>query len=131
MDAMDGHKRLSTAAVIGVASFLGLLVGFTDVLSLFRDDSSQFTIFLWLVCSGVLGFARPERPWFWAVAMGPWLSLTYLALPTLSPSGMVERKTWASLLGLLAVSLAVCSAGAYAGAVARRMGPAVARQRLR
>jgi hypothetical protein len=37
----------------------------------FEDDSAKSTILLWLLFSGLLGFARPKRPWRWAVSIGP------------------------------------------------------------
>jgi hypothetical protein len=121
---MDRRTRLSPAAVAVVAAVLGLLVALADVWSPFGDDSAKSTILLWLVCSGVLGFARPERPWRWAFSMGPWLPLTHLVRHGFGVTGPVHPGTTSSFLLLLALSIAVCSGGAYTGAAARQIfGP--------
>jgi hypothetical protein len=88
--------------------------------SLFGDDSAQFTVFLWLLSSGLLGFARPRRPWLWALFIGPWLSLTNLVLHLLGLPGSIHPDTYTTILILLPLSLAVCSLGAYVGALVRR-----------
>ena len=52
-----------------------MLLNHTSGLAPFGDDTGQFTVFLWLVSSGLLGFVMPRRPWLWAVSIGPWLPL--------------------------------------------------------
>jgi hypothetical protein len=116
----DRSVRLSTVRVMGVASVLGLLIGVADVLSPFGDDSGQFSAFLLLVCSGVLGFARPYQAWRWAIAIGPWLPLTQLvchALGWMNPGGHLLVSSVVVLLGF---TVGVCLVGAYGGALARR-----------
>jgi hypothetical protein len=108
------------AVAIVIATGLGLLIALLDRASLFGDDSAQFTVFLWLLCSGLLGFARPRRPWLWAVLIGPWLSLTNLVLHVLGQPGSVHPNAYTTILILLPISLAVCSVGAYGGALVRR-----------
>jgi hypothetical protein len=117
---MKHHIRTSQAIAVVIASISGLLIAGVDRASLFGDDSAQFTVFLWLLSSGVLGFTRPRRPWLWAVLVGPWLSLTSLVSHVLGLPGSVNPDTYKTILLLLPVSLAVCSFGAYGGALARR-----------
>jgi hypothetical protein len=115
--------RLSTHAVFVVAAILGLLIAAADVAAPFGDDTAPFIVFLWLLTSGVLGFARPRRPWWWAVSVGPWLPLTHLIRHALGWSGPIRPDTYGSALILLVFSVAVCSLGAYGGALARRFVP--------
>lgn len=117
------HGRLSTPAVFVVATTLGLLIAAVDVASPFGDDTSQFIVFLWLLTGSVLGFARPRRPWWWAVSVGPWLPLTHLIRRILGFPGPIHPNTYGSALILLVFSVVVCSMGAYGGALARRFVP--------
>jgi|SRR5579883_1048319 len=105
-----------------VPSALGLLITAIDRAAPFGDDSSQFTVFLWLASSGLLGFVRPARPWLWAVLLGPWLPLGYLVMHVLGFPDSFQPSTYATLLSLLALSLTICSAGAYGGALLRKLG---------
>jgi hypothetical protein len=117
----DRSVRLSTLRVMVVAAVLGILIGVADVVSPFGDDSGQFSVFLLLVCSGVLGFARPHQAWRWAIAIGPGLPLTQLvchALGWISPGGHLLVSSIVLLLGF---SVGVCLVGAYGGALARRV----------
>jgi len=70
--------------------------------------------------SGTLGFVRPLRPLLWAALIGPWLSLTNLVLHVLGLPGSIHPDTYTTILILLPLSLAVCSLGAYGGALVRR-----------
>jgi hypothetical protein len=114
------RQRLSTTAVFAVASILGLLIAASDVLSPIGDDSAQFTVLLWLVSSGVLGFARPGRPWRWAISLGPWLPVTHLVRRGLGQPAAIAPNTYGTILVLFPVSVAVCLVGAYGGAAIRR-----------
>lgn len=102
------------------ATGTGLLTA-VDKAAPFGDDTSQFTVFLWLVFSGLLGFAVPRRPWRWAVLMGPWLPLTHLLVHAMGLPDSIRPNTYTAILILVPVSLAVCSLGVYAGAFARRL----------
>jgi hypothetical protein len=117
---MKFDSRISQAIAIVIASISGLFIAAIDRAALFGDDSAQFTVFLWLVFSGLLGFARPHRPWLWAVLIGPGLPLTSLVLHVLGLPGSVHPDTYTTILLLLPISLAVCSFGAYGGALVRR-----------
>ncbi len=117
---MKHDMRSSQAAAMAIAAVLGLLIAALDRASLFGDDSAQFTALLWLLSSGLLGFALPRRPWLWASLIGPWLSLTNSVLHVLGLPGSVHPDTYLTILILLPLSLAVCLLGAYVGALARR-----------
>jgi hypothetical protein len=117
---MKHDSRTSQAIAMVFASISGLVIAALDRASFFGDDSAQFTVFLWLLASGLLGFTRPRRPWLWAVLIGPWLSLTNLVRHVLGLPGSVHPDTYTTILLLLPLSLAICSLGAYGGALARR-----------
>ena len=117
---MKHDNQSSQGVAMVIASGLGLLIAALDRASLFGDDSAQFTLFLWLLSSGLLGFVRPLRPWLWAALIGPWLSLTNLVLHVLGLPGSIHPDTYTTILILLPLSLAVCSLGAYGGASVRR-----------
>jgi hypothetical protein len=118
---MNEHTWVSRAIAIAVASGLGIAIALTDRVAPFGDDSAQFTSFLWLVSSGLLGFIMPRRPWLWAVAVGPWLPAMYLVLRVLGLHAPIQPNSVTTSLILIPISLAVCAVGAYAGALARRI----------
>jgi hypothetical protein len=106
------------------ASGLGILIAVIDRLAPFGDDSGPFTVLLWLVSSGGLGFAMPNRPWRWALTVGPWLPAMYLVLRTLGIHAPIHPETYPTCLILIPVSLVACGLGAYVGALLRRLvGP--------
>jgi hypothetical protein len=116
-------KMIGVEQTIGlaVASGLGILIALVDRAEPFGDDSSKSTILLWLACSGLLGFALPRSPWLWAVSIGPWVSAMYLILHALGLHSPIKPDTYTSGLLLMGVSLVVCTVGAYAGAMVRRI----------
>jgi hypothetical protein len=116
---MKTDARVLDRVAFVVAAALGLLTTAADRAAPFGDDSAKSTILLWLLFSGLLGFARPKRPWRWAVSIGPWLPATALVLHALGQPGWVRPDTYATALILVVVSLAVCSLGAYGGAFTR------------
>ncbi len=118
---MTGRSRFGQSIAIAVASGMGIMVALVDRATPFGDDSSKSTIVLWLVCSGLLGFAIPVRPWRWALFVGPWLPAMYLLLHSLGAANPIHPDTNASSLMLMVFSIAICTVGAYAGAVARRI----------
>src|SRR5262245_40322228 len=77
---MNQDTWFSRTIAVAVASGLGIAIAMQDKAAPFGDDSSQFTVLLWLVTSGLLGFIMPRRPWLWTVSVGPWLPAMYLAL---------------------------------------------------
>jgi hypothetical protein len=118
---MKRDTWVSRTIAITLASGLGIAIALIDRAAPFGDDSSQFTVLLWLVSSGLLGFVMPRRPWLWAVAVGPWLPAMYLVLQVLGLHAPIEPNTFTTSLILIPISLAVCVVGAYAGALARRV----------
>ncbi|HZW34178.1 MAG TPA: hypothetical protein VFF52_25875 [Isosphaeraceae bacterium] len=106
---------------VAVASALGILIAVQDKAAPFGDDSAPFTVLLWLVSSGLLGFVLPRRPWLWALSIGPWLPLMYLVLQGLGVHAPIKPDTFSTSLILIPIALGVCAVGAYAGALARRM----------
>ena len=118
---MQERTWVSRAIALVVASGLGIAIAMTDRAAPFGDDSAMFTSFLWLVSSGLLGFIMPRRPWLWAVAIGPWLPAMYLVLQVLGLPAPIQPNSVTTSLILVPISLAVCAAGAYAGALARRI----------
>lgn len=111
----------SRTIAVAVASGLGIVIAVQDQAAPFGDDSAQFTVFLWLVSSSLLGFCMPRRPWLWAVTIGPWLPLMYLVLQVLGWQAPIHPNTSTTGLILIPVSLIVCAVGAYGGALARRI----------
>ncbi len=111
----------SRTIMAAVASALGIVIAVQDKAAPFGDDSGQFTVFLWLVSSSLLGFVMPRRPWLWAVCIGPWLPVMYLVLQALGWHVPIHPNTATTALILLPISLGVCAVGAYAGALARRI----------
>jgi hypothetical protein len=106
---------------IALASGLGIAIALIDRAAPFGDDSAQFTVLLWLAASGLLGFVLPRRPWLWSVAVGPWLPAMYLVLQGLGLHTTMKPDMFTTSLILIPISLVVCAAGAYAGALARRI----------
>src|SRR5262249_53448584 len=68
---MDSRAGLFSAVAMAIALFAGLAIAAIDYAEPFGDDSGQFTVFLWLLASGLLGFAVPAGPWRWAALIGP------------------------------------------------------------
>jgi len=118
---MRGDARVFKLLALAIAAGLGLVIAAVDMAAPFGDDSSQFTVFLWLVSSGLLGFAMPQRPWRWAALIGPMLPLTYLIRRVAGFLAPDDRNGYSTYLILVPVSLAVCLLGAYVGAAARRV----------
>jgi hypothetical protein len=118
---MKQDTWLSRTIAVAVASGLGIAIAVQDRAAPFGDDSAQFTVFLWLACSGLLGFAMPRRPWLWAVCVGPWLPAMYLVLQVLGLHAPINPNTYTTSLILIPISLGVCAVGACAGALARRI----------
>ncbi|MFI5460474.1 MAG: hypothetical protein ACHRXM_34085 [Isosphaerales bacterium] len=118
---MEGNARVLRPVAQAIAAGLGLVIAAIDVAAPFGDDSSQFTVFLWLVSSGLFGFAMPQRPWRWAVLIGPMLPLTYLILRVAGRLPRDDRNGYLTYLILIPVSLAACLLGCYVGAAARRL----------
>ena len=108
-----------------VATGLGLLTAVADIAAPFGDDSSKLTLLLWLFFSGSLGFAMPRSPWRWALLVGCWVSLGHLVVHVLGFPDSIHPNTYATIVILIPVSLAVCSVAAYGGAAARHLTASV------
>jgi hypothetical protein len=117
---MNDRAKLLGPVTVVIAAGLGLVIAAIDMAAPFGDDSGQFTVFLWLVASSLLGFAMPRRPWRWALAVGPVLPFTYLIMRLVGRLPLDDQNGYATYLILIPVSLAVCLLGTYAGAAARR-----------
>jgi hypothetical protein len=118
---MKSGARVLGLVAMAIAVGLGLVIAAIDLAAPFGDDSSQFTVFLWLVSSGLLGFGMPQRPWRWAVLIGPTLPLAYLVLRVAGLLPRDDRNGYSTYLILVPISLAVCLLGTYVGAAARRL----------
>lgn len=68
--------RLDMAAV----PLLVVAAAFTGWVEL-RSDEVQPTVALLLLFTALLAFARPHKPWRWAVLMAAAVPLAYLAAP--------------------------------------------------
>src|SRR5262245_24729450 len=99
---------------------LGLAVAWFDVAAPFGDDTAKGTLLLWVACCGALGYLQPRRPWRWAVLVGPWVPAGHFAVHALGLPASLSPDTYATILFLVPLSLAVCLVAAYAGSLARR-----------
>jgi hypothetical protein len=86
------------------ALIMGALIAWVDSRPTWDDTGITVGILL-LVCAG-FGMLRPRYAWLWALAVGAWIPLL----------GIVRTHS-ASLLPVLAIAFA----GAYAGALTRRL----------
>jgi hypothetical protein len=115
-----GDSRLPDGLVVLMAAGLGLLATAADIAEPLGDDSAKLTIVLWLVFSGLMGLVWPERPWRWALAISPWLPLAYALARVVGIRTWFHPASGLSLLLLYVLSLALCLAGAWAGALVPR-----------
>jgi len=97
-------RRWSLIGMLLVAFLVGGLIAWIDSRPGW-DDTGITVGLLVLVCAG-FGALQPARAWLWALAVGIWLPLVEIALT--------------GHLGSL-VAIAIAFAGAYAGALARRL----------
>jgi hypothetical protein len=118
---MKTSAQLLEPATLVTAAVLGLAIAAEDMATPFGDDTGQFTVFLWLLTSGLLGFAMPVRPWRWAAVIGPMLPIVYLGMKIAGRLPPDDPNGYGTYLILIAVSLVACLVGAYAGAGARRL----------
>ena len=98
------------------AIFLGMLTAWLDA-----GASEVLPIILLLFAFGAfLGFARPEKPWRWALLLGIWVPLGWLLAAAL---GIRDWKK-IELIGA-AVPFIPALAGSYLGALVHRAGEKV------
>ena len=88
---------------LAAALALGILIAYVD--SRPGWDDTGITAAVLLILSGLFGYAAPQRPWAWALALGAWIPLL----------GVLATRNYASALALL-----IAFIGAYAGAALRR-----------
>jgi hypothetical protein len=117
---MKFNDQVSERLALAAAAVIGLGITAADLATPFGDDTSQFTVFLWLLASGLIGFALPVRPWRWAAVLGPILPIAYLVMKLAGCLPPDDRNGYLSYFILLPFSLAICLLGTYAGAAARR-----------
>lgn len=89
--------------LLPVAIGAGLLIAYVD--SRPRWDDAGITALAIIASCGILGALSPGRPWLWALAVGAWLPLYYIA----------TTRNFGSL-----VALGFAFVGAYAGMGLRR-----------
>jgi hypothetical protein len=90
----------------------GLFAGWVD----FNNDEPQAAVIVILLCTALLGFARPRKSWIWALIVALCLPLVYLLARAagLRPVGWPEPGIYASLLALIPAFI-----GAYGVALLR------------
>jgi hypothetical protein len=114
---------LEKSSLVGyfIAVVLGLALGILDTAAPFGDDMAMFTLLLLVLTSGLLGFVQPKKPWLSGILVGVGLPLVALAAHALGLSHHNPPNTYATLLPLIPVSLAVCVIATCCGAFARRV----------
>jgi hypothetical protein len=118
---MSDGARTHEGIAYATATIFGGLIAAADWAAPFGDDSSQFTVFLLLVSSAAMGFARPSRAWRWALVIGPATPLLHAALRILRLRDSINPNTLTTALVLLPIVVAVGLVGAYLGAGVRRL----------
>jgi drug/metabolite transporter (DMT)-like permease len=100
---------LAIAALAG-----GIFMGYADA----HSDDPPITLAILAIFTFLLGALGPRRPWLWPLLAGIWVPLLNIVLPRLGmvPSDPDSPPTVLSGLGILAVAMAACFAGSYAGA---------------
>lgn len=93
----------------------GIFIGYVDS----HSDTPAITLLLLAVLTFVLGSLGPRRAWVWAILAGVGVPALDFALPRmgLAPWDTASPPTIPSCLGIAAVAMAGCFAGAYAGAL--------------
>jgi len=103
-----------------LAVLLGLLIAAFDLVTPFGDDTPKATLVLLASSGGLLGLLQPRRPWRWGIVAGLWMPLAHGFFFLAGGGHAINPNTWPAYLLLLAVSIAICTGGSYAGATARR-----------
>jgi hypothetical protein len=111
----------TTPWLYALASALGIFVFYSDaVITASNDDGPKFTL-IFLAASGfIMGCLQPVKAWRWAVAVGIWLPVLYIASKAfhLVPVG---SSSYAKLLIFVPIGLIPAAIGSYAGALLRRL----------
>ena len=89
--------------LFAIAVAVGLSLGYVD--SRPGWDDTGITAGLLFIVAAALGALAPERPWLWALCIGPWVPVF----------GILTRSNYGS-----AMAIAFAFAGAYGGMLLRR-----------
>jgi predicted cobalt transporter CbtA len=99
-------------AAIPLVVLAAAFTGWVDL----HSDEVQPTVALLMLFTALLAFARPRRPWRWALLMGVAVPLAYVVAPLLgvAPRAQPEPNLSATLIALIPAMI-----GAYAGVALR------------
>jgi hypothetical protein len=120
VDGSEIQLGLISWVVFPLAVFLGLLVAAFDIVAPFGDDTEKGTIVLLAASGGLLGFLQPRRPWRWGTTTGVWMPLSHGLFYLLGWGHAINPNTFPAYVLLLAVSVAICTGGGYAGSLLRK-----------
>jgi hypothetical protein len=120
MDRLEIQPGLNSWLAFPLAVFLGLLIAAFDVVAPFGDDTEKATIILLAASGGLLGFLQPRRPWRWGITAGVWMPSSHGMLYLFGWGHAINPNTFPAYLLLLAVSVAICTGGGYAGSLLRK-----------
>ena len=110
-----GSRAFYVAAIV-----LGLATAILDSVAPLGDDSSKLTLLLLIVFSGLFGLVHPKKLWLCGILVGIWLPLVHLVGHICNLPTHIHPNTYAAILLLVPVSLAVCLIAAFCGAIVRR-----------
>jgi hypothetical protein len=113
-DTVGLKDRIAIALLSPLVLAGGIFIGYADS----HSDDEFVTIGILVGFTFLLGVLGPRRPWLWAVLIGIWVPLLDSILPKvgLAPTRPGESFGLLSALAVVALVLAVCFTGAYAGA---------------
>jgi hypothetical protein len=111
----DSHAVPLDLAILPLVVAAATFTGWVDI----NAREVQPTVALLLLFTALLAFARPYRPWRWALLMGASIPLAYVLAPLLgiAPRAQPEPNIAATLLALIPAML-----GAYGGKALRSVG---------
>ncbi len=112
---MPSRDKVATILLSVLALAGGIFMGYADS----HSDDPAITLMILAACSFLLGSLGSRRPWLWPLLAGIWVPVLDAVLPCLglAPWDTASPPTLPSFLGVLAVVMAACFAGSYAGAL--------------
>jgi len=119
-DRLEIQLGLNSWLAFPLAVFLGLLIAAFDLGAPFGDDTEKATIILLAASGGLLGFLQPNWPWRWGITAGVWMPLSHGVFYLFGWGHAINPNTFPAYLLLLAVSVAICTAGGYPGSLLRK-----------